>query len=295
MTPELSVITVTHNRKAFLEKKLESLRAQSLDASRFEWIVCVNASTDDSLAFLQAASTDFHLTVVAFSEPRSISRARNACTRQAKGQVFYFSDDDCLLAPDTLTRHLNAQHARPSVFIGSIRFLPTASPQQPVDLNAPTDNWHPKHVDYWNLNGANSSVPRDVFLTVGGFDERLVHYGGEDLLLGFLLKQQGLVFRALPDAVVTHLGPNPMRARDDVKARSAGRNAGIIAGFYPELSFRLGVHPLLMWFKGLVFLTPLARVFKRLFPAGFAYERAYFMGAREVTSGRNTNHFRGEA
>jgi glycosyltransferase involved in cell wall biosynthesis len=267
---ELSVVTVTHNRQALLERKLDSLLAQTLSPERFEWLLCVNGCSDGTLAFFQTLRLPFQLKLVVHEEQASPAVARNACARQARGRALYFSDDDCLLAPETLAAHARAQRA-PCVAIGGIDF----------DAGDETYRWEPRRANYWNVNGANTSVDRQAFEAVGGFDERLEGYGGEDLLLGYALKRYGLGFRALAGARVRHLGPEPTRAGDEEKAESAGRNAVRIARLHPELAFRLGVHPALLTLKQLAFsprLTPLTR---RLVPATFRYERAYLLGALE--------------
>jgi len=261
--PDISVITSTFNRKDLLLEKLESLKLQSLEASRFEWLVLVNAD-DGSFEALQAAETAFELRVLKPEKPIGIGAARNVCIREAKGRILYFSDDDCLLEPDTLVQHVAAQR-QACVAIGGIDFIAESREQ-----------WQPKKVSFWNLNGANSSVPRADVLSVGLFDERIEGYGGEDLLLGYKLVKQGLVFKAVA-AGVRHMGPNPMRGKNLEKAFSAGRNASRIAGFYPDLAFQLGVHPLLMGLKRFIF-NPTFRVFIKM-NHSLLYEEAYFKGA----------------
>ncbi len=261
--PDISVITSTFNRKDLLLEKLESLKLQSVEASRFEWLVLVN-SDDGSFEALQAAETAFKLRVFKPEKAMSIGAARNVCIREAKGQVLYFSDDDCLLEPDTLLQHLAAQR-QACVAIGGIDFVTES-----------IEKWEPTKVSFWNLNGANSSAPRAAVMAVGAFDERIEGYGGEDLLLGYKLFKQGLLFEALA-ASVRHRGPNPMRGKNLEKAFSAGRNASKIASFYPDLAFQLGVHPLLMGLKRFIF-NPAFSVFIKL-NHSLLYEEAYFKGA----------------
>lgn len=246
-SPKLSVITVSHNRRELLLRKAASLCAQTLAPEAFEWVVCLNGDVDGSQAALAQLKLPFAVKVVAFAVQQSASRARNACAALAEGGVLYFSDDDCLPAPATLAQHLAAQQT-PCAAIGPILF----------DDGARRELWRPRRPRYWNFNGANSSAPKAAFAAVGGFDERLSGYGGEDLLLGYQLYRAGLPFVAV-DAEVTHLGPNPMRAPTPEKARSAGANAARIASWHPELAFRLGVHPLLVAVKRR--LVPLLRRF----------------------------------
>lgn len=276
--PEISIITVAYARPQLLEAKLASLRFQTLAPHHFEWCVCINGSDvngSDATNIKQvlAVETPFVVKVTVNDDNQPIAKARNQCAAQASGSVLLFSDDDCLLAPEVLEHHLTAQHTQAAVYVGSILF------QGDV-----LERFEPRRVDYANVNGANTSLPKHAFDAVAGFSE-LPGYGGEDILLGYKLKRHGIVFKPLPQASVTHIGANPMRASDTSKARSAGRNAVIMARWYPDMRGRLGVHPLLLHIKRWLFAstlaTPLRTLWRQLDAPSFDYERAYFGGAWE--------------
>jgi GT2 family glycosyltransferase len=268
----LSVLTVTYNRRDLLAQKLEALAAQTLLPEQFELVVGVNGATDGTLTMLQAARMPYRLTVLNFEASLSIAAARNACAAASGGAVFYFSDDDCLPGSETLAKHLAAQ-AVPCVAVGGLEFV----------HGEQVERWTPKRVGFWNLNGANVSVPAAAFRAVGGFDETLSGYGGEDVLLGYALHRHGLPFVALPNAGARHLGPNPVRSGNLQKAHSAGRNAARIARQHPELAYRLGVHRALLALKT-VALKPRA-LWHVLAPDRYAYERAYLDGALSENTG----------
>ena len=258
----LSVITVTHNRAVLLQQKLAALAEQTLSSDRFELVVLANACTDGTTELLKGATPAYRLKVLESATKLSASQARNRCAAAAGGHVLYFSDDDCLPDPETLAKHLEAQ-AKLCVAIGSLTF---------IDGDA-QEHWNPRNVSFWNLNGANSSVPAAAFRAARGFDETLSGYGGEDVALGYARKD--LPFVALQGAGARHLGPNPVRSGDLHKARSAGRNAVRLASRYPELAYRLGVHPALLALKRLLLRPGL-----NLNPS-YRYERAYLEGALE--------------
>lgn len=264
--PELSIITVTHDRREKLTKKISALQRQTLPSECLEWVLLLNACTDGTCELLQDTHFPFDVKFLQSDVLLSASQARNRCVAASRGRVLYFSDDDCLPALETLERHLEAQ-ATACVALGGLEFV--HDDQREV--------WSPRQVGYWQLNGANTSVPADAFRRVGGFDETLSGYGGEDVLLGYMLRK--LPFVALPGASATHLGANPLRGSDHGKARDAGRNAVRIAGRYPELAFRLGVSPALLTLKrGLLKKKLLGRWLE---PAVYDYERAYLDGALE--------------
>lgn len=287
--PELSIITVAFKRPQMLEAKLASLRVQTLAPERFEWCVCINGGSADEIESIRQVlqvDTSFTVKVMVNEENVPIAKARNQCVEQASGKVLLLSDDDCLLAPEVLEHHLTAQQAHMAVYVGSILFQ-----------GETFERFEPRRVDYGNVNGANTSVPKTAFDAVHGFDE-LPGYGGEDILLGYKLKRQGVVFKALSHASVTHLGANPMRAGDMNKARSAGRNAVIMSRWYPDMRVRLGVHPLLLRVKRWLFMhklaKPLRTLWRHLDAPSHDYERAYFVGAWEEWYARDATNRRPE-
>jgi glycosyltransferase involved in cell wall biosynthesis len=208
----------------------------------------------------------FAFTLISFEENRGVSAARNACVAKAKGRLLYFSDDDALLEPDTLLKHIQFHYQRqPCAAIGWVNW----------EYQSDIEYMHPRQVGYWNLHGINTSMPKAIFDEAGGFPEWLKSYGHEDVLLGYLLFKKGYRCEVLP-APVRHLGANPMRGLQLDKARLAGQNAVQVVHRYPELAFRLGVHPALLRIKRSVvwWLRPLG-------DSRVDGELAYIQGALE--------------
>lgn len=276
--PELSVITVTHARRELVLEKAETLRRQTLDPNAFEWVVLVHEDVDDTGDALRAFAREgppFAVRIETRDRLRSIGAARGEAVAASRGDTLVFSDDDCLAAPDLLERHQACQRSAPGVWLAPVTFRSEAGEERWV----PAPAW-------WQLNGANASLPAAAYRAVGGFDDEIEGYGGEDLLLGYRLHGAGVPFRVCPDAVVVHVGPNPVAAAEPDKARQAGANAVRIARRYPELAFRLGVSPWLMTLKALVYDAPWTPVMARWGGGRFRYERAYYRGAKERREAR---------
>jgi glycosyltransferase involved in cell wall biosynthesis len=269
--PYISVLTVAGGRPRELRRQAEALAAQTLDPERFEWVVCLNGGDDGSGATLEALRLPFSLKLFETPERLPAGVARNACAQRTCGSILLFSDDDCLPAPEALARHVAEQESGLCVAIGSVAF----------EAGGERRWWRPGRVGFWNLNGANSSVPAVAFRQVGGFDETLPGYGGEDLELGYRLARAGVPFRALPEASVVHLGPDPREGGDLAKARAAGANAARVVERHPPLRWRLGLHPLQVVAKRLIFGVGMGGWFQRLGGGSVAYERAYLEGACE--------------
>lgn len=267
----LSVITVTYGRRDLLLQKAVTIAAQTLPKSAFDWRVVVNGDVDGTADALRAwAEREPKVRLHVFDSDRSepIGAARNRAISGAAGDLLYLSDDDCLLAHDTLERHLACQEEQPGMWLGRVVFR----------ADGRDDPWTPGP-SWWQLNGANASLPAAAVAAVGGFDEELEGYGGEDLLLGWRLHREGVPCGVCASAKVVHLGPNPVAGRDLAKARQAGANAARIAKRHPELAVRLGVHPLVLAAKRVLYGAPWSRWMARIGGGRFAYERAYFHGA----------------
>jgi glycosyltransferase involved in cell wall biosynthesis len=262
---KLSVITPTRNRMGLLEGLLGSLEAQTY--TDFELVVAVDGSSDGTLALLEAHKrrVSFGLEVLVLGG-LGRAAARQAGLARATGEVLVFLDDDLSLTPEVLARHAALHQVMPrSVAVGAVRF-----PDGVVRF--------PKQPDWMNFSGCNVSVERVAVQDLGGFDLQFAQYGGEDLELGYRLRQAGLDFKALHNAEVFH---NGLRIPDPEKGYSAGFEAVKIAQKHGNaVAMQLGVHPSLLTAKRLAF-NPLGRMLLGA-RADYAFEEAYFRGAREA-------------
>lgn len=261
--PQISVIVPTHHRRALLEGCLTALTAQSF--TDFEVIVAVDGSTDGTVALLESIKrrSSYQLEVLALAHGGR-SRARNAALQIARGAVLVFCDDDVTFERETLARHAAFHQVfKNSVAIGAVRH---------------TDGTleFPAAPGWVNLTGMNSSVPRNAALAVGGFDEALHGWGGEDLEFGIRLAAAGLKFKRLEGTPATHHAPS---VRDPHKARSAGYQAVMIARKHgARVAVQLGVDRRMLSAKAL-YLNRVGDLLLRGV-SDYAFERAYLEGAR---------------
>ncbi len=99
MTPEISVIIPTHNRRAMLREALASVVAQR--GARFEVIVIDDGSTDGTWDELSAGGYNLRS---ARTERRGPAAARNRGIALARGRLIAFLDSDDLWMPEKLAR-----------------------------------------------------------------------------------------------------------------------------------------------------------------------------------------------
>lgn len=241
---------------------------QTLAFDRWEWIVAFDGAQPElERELIDGADDAISLRTVTI-EAAGPGPARDAAARSASFPVLYLSDDDCLPEPTVLERHLAAQR-EPAVYLGPVTFDDGVALRKSVP---------PRRPGWWNLGGANASMPADAFRRIGGFGTATIGYGGEDLWLGRRLARRGLAFRRIVEAEVRHLGPDPQVGGDTARAYRAGANAVRLAKRDRGVTWRLGVHPVLLTVKALWFALPVTGFEgKRL-----AYERAYAEGARSA-------------
>jgi glycosyltransferase involved in cell wall biosynthesis len=97
----ISVVTCSHNpRRDYLEKVLDGLRAQTLDPSRWEYIVVDNASSPPIAGSIDLS---WHPNARVVEEPElGLTWARIRGISEAAGNLLVFVDDDNVLDADFL-------------------------------------------------------------------------------------------------------------------------------------------------------------------------------------------------
>jgi len=222
--PVLSAVIVNWNGAALLARCIESLRRHANDLC-CEIIVVDNGSTDDSLAACEGLAS-----VIVLRNGRNLGfgAACNVGVRAARGASVLFLNPDCEVLPGSIERCLaeldNASvgacgialtDAKGSVarscyhfptpvnFVHRIFGLHVLSPRFGDGAMTTWDHLHDADVDH--VIGAFYVMRRDLFVRLGGFDERFFVYL-EDLDLSRRIRQHGLRIRFLAAPASFHLG-----------------------------------------------------------------------------------------
>jgi glycosyltransferase involved in cell wall biosynthesis len=231
----VSVIVLTYNWPAALERVLEGIAAQS--CLPFEVIVADDGSSEETTAVVQRMAATFPVPLRhVWQEDRGFraARARNRGIAAARGDYVILLDGDMLVHPDFIADHLML--AERGFFLQGGRIKATAEESQRLlDGKAPVfAPWSPADFDEFDgtrrlyafhapllarwkarsRNGGrvmscNMSFWRDDLLRVNGFDERMEGYGAEDRELAARLENAGIRRRALKwAALAVHLWHN---------------------------------------------------------------------------------------
>jgi glycosyltransferase involved in cell wall biosynthesis len=247
-----SVVIPTYNRAELLGRTLESLAAQDLPRDAFEVLVVDDGSSDRTAEVARGYGDRLDLKY--FFQPDEgwrVAQARNVGIAHAGGEVCVFVDSGVVLSSGCLRAHLDS-HQRadgPVAVLGyvygwgregseaedMVRTLDFDAPDASIELMRRTGRWldvrepfYARHGDdlvrlpapwivYWTCN---VSAPTDRLRSVGGFDEQIRSWGGEDIDLGYRLHLDGVRFTLNRSAGSIHYPHAKSSAHNFAQARA---------------------------------------------------------------------------
>ncbi len=175
----VSVILPTRNRAALLSEQLEALAHQTYDAP-WELIVVDNGSVDGTHETTTAFADRLPLRVVTATDRLGASYARNCGAKSARGDYLFFIDDDDRVTPGWLAAMALAGE-RWDVLRGQLRHFRVGR-HGPERVPAADSEGLSYAFEFLpTITGANSGIRRELFLELGGFDERYPRFEDTEL------------------------------------------------------------------------------------------------------------------
>lgn len=241
--PSLSVVIPSADRQRLLERVLDGLAGQHYPVERFETIVVLDGSTDGSAELLRSFDAPYRLRMLE-QRKGGVAAARNAGARAAEEAVVYFLDDDIVPEPDCLAAHA-AAHQRAAADHVALGYCPPV-----VDggwWGQVLRGWWEEHYrrkgepgHHWtnvDFTTGNSSLPRSLLVSAGGFDEafRVRH---EDWELGARLLRLGASFAYYPAALARHHLDATLAAAVETQRQEARDDIQLVRR-HPELGMQL--------------------------------------------------------
>src|SRR5262249_5940476 len=125
---------------------------------------------------------------------RGPAAARNLGARVARGDVLFFLDADVVVPPSALAQAVQVFRDHPEV--GALIRSYDDAPGAPNFLSQYKNLFHHyvhQHAreEGYTFWGAAGAIRRDLFLELGGFDEKYRYPSIEDIELGYRLKAAG--------------------------------------------------------------------------------------------------------
>ena len=204
-SPTISVLTIVRGRRTHLQRQARGLVRSARQPS--EWIVVAMGEQPPAASEIDLPD-GFPLRTDRVDGERSLplALARRRAAEIATGDVLVFLDVDCVPSADCLT-HLAAAAADGGLWMGDVQYLPKGEPSADDWTEADLERVavsHPllpnlaagervdsPHEMFWSLCFA---ARREVWDTIGGFDDGYTGYGAEDTDVGFAARDRGIPF-----------------------------------------------------------------------------------------------------
>ncbi|WP_426029384.1 glycosyltransferase family 2 protein [Caulobacter sp. DWP3-1-3b2] len=246
--PLISVVIVAYQSGPTLERCLAGLRAQTF--ADFEILLIDNASSDG--APQMAGAADPAIRLIEPGTNLGFAAGNNLAARESRGRWLVLLNPDAYAQVTWLeslvtgaVRHpavrcftsLQMVADEPGLMDGAGDVMTSAGipfrggyrRRLPVDL---------AEGEVFSACGAATMIDRDLFLALGGFDERFFCYC-EDVDLGYRLRLAGETTLFLPGARVEHVGSASTGVRSDFAIFHGSRNR--------IWTFLKNTPPLLLW------------------------------------------------
>jgi GT2 family glycosyltransferase len=196
--PAATVIIPTFNRWTTLRRCLDALAVQTLGPSRMEVVVVDDGSSTDGSAGISSRRWPFELMMLR-QHNQGPAAARNRALAHASAPLTIFVNDDTILAPDAIERHVTAQEdaREPTMVLGRFDFVPDFASTPLGRMLAVGSHLFQYEVlrsgdraDHHFVYTCNLSVPTAAARGTG-FDESFTGPAGEDLDFGLRLQSDG--------------------------------------------------------------------------------------------------------
>jgi GT2 family glycosyltransferase len=206
--PFVSVIVCSYNGGQTLASCLDSLG--KLNYPEYEVILVDDGSTDDT-SYIAA---QFPWVRYIHQSNQGLSHARNTGAAAAKGEVFAYTDSDCMVDPDWLYYLIGTLVSGDYAGVGGPNITPPAKNWiQACVAAAPGGPSHVLLTDVVaeHIPGCNMAFYRWAFEGVGGFDTEY-RKAGDDVDFCWRIQQAGWVIAFSPTAIVWHYRRFTLRA-----------------------------------------------------------------------------------
>jgi len=198
--PFVSVIVCSYNGGRTLATCLDSLG--KLNYSDYEIILVDDGSTDGT----RDIAEQFPHVRYIYQENHGLSHARNTGAAAAEGEVFAYTDSDCMADVDWLYYLIGTLLSGDYAGVGGPNVTPPA--QNWIQACVAAAPGGPSHVLLTDIiaehiPGCNMAFYRWAFENIGGFDAEY-HKAGDDVDFCWRLQQAGCVIAFSPTAIVWH-------------------------------------------------------------------------------------------
>ncbi len=220
-----SVVIPTYNRERGLDTALANVVNQTINPKQYEIIVVDDGSTDGTHKTVLGIQKRFpeHVIRYFYRENGGPAKARNKGIKEAKGEIVFFTDDDCAVPPDWMETLLDGFHRYPEATgVGGWYVTPPHKLKESAGARyMHMISFRPHHIvgtlinsheiisnnpimcfGTFAYNTANTAYKKKILERVGGFREDFHWPACEDNDLGFRVILAGHYLLYLPFHVI---------------------------------------------------------------------------------------------
>jgi cellulose synthase/poly-beta-1,6-N-acetylglucosamine synthase-like glycosyltransferase len=274
-TISYSVIIPAYNAGKTLPDTLIALKHQSVSPDDYEVIVVDDGSTDETAALAHRFGAS------CISQPnRGPAAARNHGVRMAKGDIILFTDADCIPDWDWIRQMtLPFQNERTVGVKGAYRTRQTEFAARFAQYEFEDRYDLLKKVAAIDMVDTYSAAfRREVFITIGFFDESFPVANNEDTELSYRLCAAGYLLEFNPKALVYHLHPDSFAKYLRLKFKR-GYWRMVVYRKYPKKAFKDSYTPVTIKLQTLTAALSLVAIFFSLaFPKLLTVAVLLFLG-----------------
>ncbi|MHC4778653.1 MAG: glycosyltransferase, partial [Planctomycetota bacterium] len=212
LEPEVSIVITVHDKVEYNYHCLKSILENTRGS--YEVVVVDNASTDSTPALLDSVA---NIRRFRNEENEGFVLSSNRGVRESRGKYVFLLNNDTVVREDWLDPLLKVMSREDVGAAGSKLVYPDSRLQEAGGIIwSDASGWNygkfddpedcrynfVREVDY--CSGAALMVRRDLWMEIGGFDERLVPGYYEDTDICFALRERGFKVLYQPKSVITH-------------------------------------------------------------------------------------------
>lgn len=193
--PFVTIIVSSYRRPDVLRETLAALLRLDYPGRLHEIIVIDDGSGDETPQIVEALQRDCSRLHYYEQTNSGVATARNNGARKARGEVLIFLDDDIVIEPDLIRRHLAAMSEFGACLVnGHWEFTPSLAAALRESsfgrFRMAIEGWvkegeekrklRGSYVEPSSITACNLGVRRDDYWRIGGFDEQFPFAGRED-------------------------------------------------------------------------------------------------------------------
>ena len=183
------IIIATYNNLDELKSCLAGFEAQTV--RDFRLLICVDGSTDGTLAYLSKTSYPFGFKILTHADGKRKGRnpARNLSLGHITSKYLVMFDSDIRPAPDLLEKHLALLKSKKCVSLGDVMYTDSATNDLSDYLQHRGKNKYKNgdEIPAHYLITQNVAFESQYFIQIHGQDGSMVTYGGGDTEFAYRL------------------------------------------------------------------------------------------------------------